>query len=116
MTPEETKTAILEWVESAHDGMWSSIRYQGEGHVFYGIGGLEYITIIETVGGNEGDGEYQHVVLKVVTKDEDLYYFKKEGFYSSWDGSDWDEGELTQVELRQKVINVYEPVVPATTS
>jgi hypothetical protein len=116
MTPEETKTAVLEWLDSCHEGQWSSIRFQGEGHVFYGIDDLEYITVIEAVGGNEGEGSHTHLVLKVLTKDRNLYYFKKEGSYDSWDGSDWDDTELYQVEPRQKVINVYEPVVSAATT
>jgi len=36
-------------------------------------------------------------------------YFRKSGYYDSWEGGDWD-GELEEVRPREKMITVYEAI------
>jgi len=61
--------------------------------------------------GGEGEGENYHVVLLI--KDKKLgceEYWMHTAFYSSWEGTDWSEGDCFQVQEVEKTIFVYEAV------
>jgi hypothetical protein len=73
------------------------------------VPGLGTVKVVDTVGGSEGDGEYMHVVVEVVSADGSVAYFKKTGTYDSWDSNDWD-GDLEQVQPVSKTITVYDPI------
>ena len=69
-----------------------------------GIDGL--VTAVEMKGGGEGQGEYTHVVFKIVN-DGVTRHFKKVGCHVSHDGTYWD-GPFTEVKQQQKVVTVWE--------
>jgi hypothetical protein len=77
-----------------------------------GVGKVESVT----VEGGEGQGDSLHMVLKLTHPDyHDLglpapRYFRADGYYSSYDGRDWDGAELYEVEPREKTITVYEAI------
>jgi hypothetical protein len=50
------------------------------------------VTLVENHGGGEGDGEERWIVIKVGDQ-----FFEYSGYYSSWDGTEWDN-ELREVE------------------
>jgi hypothetical protein len=66
------------------------------------IEGLGRVEFVEQVGGGEGEGEHVHLVLRVGDR-----YFKKEGYYASYDGTTWD-GDFREVKPAEKTIMVYE--------
>jgi hypothetical protein len=63
--------------------------------------------VVERVdtGTDYNDGrEERTMIIKV-----DNRYFKKVGYYDSWESSSWD-GTLTEVRPREKTVTVYETV------
>lgn len=96
-------TALIERaIENATD--WDSIRWKSDGTL---------VTTIEVDGtsldvikvddfGGEGQGEKLWVVVKIDGK-----FYRKSGYYSSYDGSEWD-GPFREVSPVQKTITVYE--------
>lgn len=59
------------------------------------------VTLIEDHGGGEGDGEERFIVIKVGDQ-----LFQYNGYYSSWDGTEWDE-TLRQVEPYEVTVTKY---------
>lgn len=77
---------------------WHSFEYlkDDEGNI-EGFGKAEFV---ESYGG-EGMGDERWIVFKVGDR-----MFRKNGYYSSWDGSSWD-GELEEVEPREVTVTQY---------
>lgn len=65
------------------------------------------IEVVDTAGG-EGQGDHAHIVFKVVTVDGDEQYFKIDGYYSSYDGTDWDGSDLFEVRPIERTVVFYE--------
>lgn len=61
---------------------------------------------VETSGG-EGQGDHQHIVFKTTDVLNDVQYWKKEGYYNSYDGGEWD-GDFGQVTPIERVVTFYE--------
>lgn len=59
------------------------------------VPGLGVVTVVDHIGGGEGDGYYMAIVLRVEDS-ETTRYFRKEGSYDSWEGGDWD-GDFEEV-------------------
>lgn len=67
------------------------------------------LTMLHSIGGNEGGGEHVEYVFSVYDKqDESLKYYKVEGSYASYDGTDMNYGGIKEVFPVEKVITVYE--------
>lgn len=64
------------------------------------------ITLIEEVGG-EGAGDYRHLVFRVDVDDK-TQWFKKTGYYRSYEGTDWTDGDLIEVTPQERTVIVYE--------
>ena len=64
------------------------------------------IELVHAEGGHSGDGEYAERVFEHDNNGEKIYV-KITGFYSSYDGTDWDS-DLKQVSPLKKTITVYE--------
>lgn len=64
------------------------------------------ITLIEEVGG-EGAGDYIHLVFRV-DRDGSTQWFKKTGYYRSYEGTDWTDGDLIEVTPQERTVIVYE--------
>lgn len=62
--------------------------------------------LVHSQGGYEGDGEYAERVFEHDNGGEKIY-IKITGFYSSYNGTDWDS-DFEQVQPKQKTITVYE--------
>lgn len=60
------------------------------------------VIYIDGEGGGEGSGESVWMVLKIGSQ-----YFKKDGYYASYDGTHWD-GDVTEVRRRQVTVNIWE--------
>jgi hypothetical protein len=64
------------------------------------------VTLIEDVGG-EGQGDHRHLVFKIERASCLPRFFRKDGYYSSYNGNDWD-GDFKEVSPITKTVTVYE--------
>ena len=87
-------------------GYWKSKRNPSSATVD-GLGEVEFV---ESTGG-EDEGSYASIILKVTSGcagcGQSTRYFKKEGYYASYEGYEWD-GEFKEVFPTQKTITVFE--------
>lgn len=67
-----------------------------------------YITCVDEHGG-EGQGSSYGYVFKIDHPEHGVGYIAYEGYYDSWNGTDWDEDPF-MVEPKEQTITVYEPV------
>lgn len=67
---------------------------------------LGKVTFVESFGG-EGQGDRMHLVFRLDTVDGSSRLFKKDGYYSSYGGSEYD-AELQEVKATEKTVTVYE--------
>lgn len=72
------------------------------------VPGLGLVEVVENFGG-EGQGEHMHLVFKVEHSGEwpSVKYYKVDGYYSSYGGSEWD-GNLYEVKPVQRMVTFYE--------
>lgn len=73
-----------------------------------GVAGLSlYAQVVHSQGGGEGEGEYVERVFAVKDeKDEVLHYLKITGYYSSYNGTDWDD-KWEEVEPYEVTVTKY---------
>jgi hypothetical protein len=106
---EDIKARIQNYVDTKYDGEWSEFNYSINKDGIDDVEGLMDLVVVEAVGG-EGEGDHCHVVLKATTHLGHEIYFKKDGYYSSWDGKNWEDGEFYHAIPRLKTITVYDKV------
>lgn len=82
----------------------SSKEVPNEPAIVPGYGRLVYV---EGYEGGEGGGEDAYQVVKLVADDGSERYFRKEGYYASHYGCDWD-GDLYEVVPYEKVVTFYD--------
>lgn len=93
---KETKT---EWSDD-----WKAREVPNEPAIVPGFGRLIYV---EGYEGGEGGGEDAYQVVKLVAEDGSERFFRKEGYYASHYGCDWD-GDLYEVVPYDKVVTFYD--------
>lgn len=71
---------------------------------FLGFIGLGEIEEVEQYGGEDMGSEYYVVQY---FKDHDVY-IRTDGYYSSYNGTDWEDGYGCEVRPKEKTITVYE--------
>jgi hypothetical protein len=76
-----TTEMVLNTINNDENTGWWELHEEGD----HKIEGLGTVRTIASIGGGEGCGEYMALVIRVRTRT-----FRKEGFYASWDGSNWD--------------------------
>jgi len=91
--------------QTYHDGQgqtnWSEIFYASQStDIQTPIGSIR---LVESVGG-EGEGDHAHLVVKVENGGQ---FFRKDGWYQSYDGLYLD-GEFREVQEITKSVKVYE--------
>jgi hypothetical protein len=116
-TPEQIEAAI-------NEGWLSKSRYSDTDYEESGWDGLSYghdapdnkvtltlqdgsgdtfeLEVVEAEPGGEGHGEEVWIVVKVGDQ-----LFKKDGYYASHYGTDWD-GSFREVKAQQKYVTVYQ--------
>lgn len=62
-----------------------------------------HLTLVEQVGG-EGEGDEYFVVFTI---QETGQFFRFDGYYSSYDGTNWEDTALREVQKTAKTITVY---------
>lgn len=81
---------------------WNEVHYSSIGTEISTPLGI--VKIVETEGGSEGDGEHAHLVVQVERSGQ---FFRKDGWYQSYDGLYLD-GEFREVQEVTKSVKVYE--------
>lgn len=66
------------------------------------LDGFGAVTLVDSKPGFEGGGEDIWIVFLVGDQ-----LFKLTGWYGSWDGSNWEEGDVFEVVAEEKVVVVY---------
>lgn len=84
---------------------WEHLADGGEGHMDAALLKGEAV-LVEVMASKEGDYDEGASTVWVIVKVGDQY-FKKEGWYASYDGSTWD-GSLSEVRPQTKTIMVWE--------
>lgn len=84
------------------DWDWGEAEYAYKDGINIEIDGVWVpVTVVEADTGGEGHGEHVFVVIKVGNQ-----YFKKDGYYASHYGTDWD-GSFAEVEPYEKTVTDY---------
>ena len=88
---------------------WNDIHYEFSQP--FTVPGLGVVTNVYSEGGGEGSGEHVEVVLRVEPPMTDyneslVRYFRKTGYYSSYEGTVWD-GAFEEVEPRKVTVTQY---------
>lgn len=95
-----SKEEISQYFESAWVNFLGEIEWRPEG-VQLPSGGAFFVRSF----GGEGRGEEYWVIFKI---GEEL--FKVDGYYSSWDGINWDEAELYKVVPVEVIVTQYQKI------
>lgn len=74
------------------------------------VNGLE-ISVVATGGGMD-KGSNAYLVLRVLDSAGTESFYRKDGFYASYDGFTWD-GDFYEVQPKEKTVTVYEDSVGA---
>lgn len=85
------------------DSLWSEVKWLGEGHSKT-EGGLT--AKVESEYGGEGDGDQYWVVVSL-TDGLTTRYFKRHGWYASYDGG-YLEGPTVEVFPKPRMVTFYE--------
>lgn len=64
------------------------------------------VEVVESFGG-EGQGDHVHTVVKITDPTGGVEYWKKDGYYASHYGTDWD-GDFRQVNAVERTVVFYE--------
>lgn len=64
---------------------------------------------IETKGG-EGKGEHHHIVFQVSSKKYDTFFVKADGYYSSYEGTEYGDAHVYEVESYIKEVKDWRKV------
>lgn len=111
LSPEEYEDYDEHWSELAYS-LQSTSRYDLELMKMVprdaGHNTVDGITIgcVADVGGGEGGGETRFVVFSFAD-DTGTKYFRKDGYYASYDGTTWD-GDFREVTAQDRVVTFYE--------
>lgn len=99
---------VATYYKRARLGDWDGLQswLNNEPHDIPKVG---IVQIVESFGG-EGMGDQLWYVFSVVDPPKPTRYFKVSGYYQSYDGGTYEDGEdaLSEVAPVQKVVTVYE--------
>lgn len=97
-----TAWQVEEALDNHEELSWSEIAWEDCDQETLNIDGEEVkLSLVESDPGGEGHGEYVFLVIKVGDQ-----LFRKEGFYASHHGTDWD-GDFSEVEPKEVTVTKY---------
>ncbi|MEV6638072.1 hypothetical protein AB0M54_45855 [Actinoplanes sp. NPDC051470] len=119
----------LENHEFVSEGVWDFGRHKGEAYRYVHSGfthwdeyvpgkvgqesepvkvdGVGDVRVLHTYTGGEDGGADAELIFKVTPDLGGVRYFRKSGWYSSYNGTDWD-GQFTEVQPKVKTVTVFE--------
>ncbi|WP_040828953.1 hypothetical protein [Nocardia jiangxiensis] len=104
MNIDDIEKAIKSLADEYGEAGWGSWYTVGEER----SAPFRYVKLVESVGGMD-EGSHRHLVFEVEFSDYRVRYYKKSGYYSSYDGTSWD-GDLHEVKPVKQNITRYEEV------
>lgn len=103
LTTADVLAAIESWFD-AEDQSWWELRDCFDRHEAITLPDLpDPLYVVDSYGGS-GMGEQMWVILEYAGR-----FFRKSGFFASWDGSNWD-GPFQEVRSERKMVTVYQEV------
>ena len=101
-TGSDEPCVYCEWDDGEHG--WHAISYAEPGAISeIPLRGEKVKAIyIDGESGGEGSGESVWTIIRV-----GVQFFKKTGYYASYDGTHWD-GDVTEVKRKQRTVTFYE--------
>jgi hypothetical protein len=90
-----------EEVESTYEG--SEFWHEADGSTQITLDDTHKATYVDGETGGEGSGEYIWQVWSVTDAEGNEQFFRKTGYYMSYEGSTWD-GDLTEVVPFEKTV------------
>ena len=121
LTAKQIESIIEDWFSEARDFNaehvydsevpyrditdWSDFKYEVSENEPLTIPGLDNpVFKVDSHGGGEGSGETMYVVIGIGDR-----FFRKDGFYASFDGANWD-GTFREVVRETHVVKIFRPV------
>ncbi|MFF0498479.1 hypothetical protein ACFYU5_18885 [Nocardia aobensis] len=108
----DVKEALESYEDEHGEGGWYFWKYEApdSGVMIPGIGNVR---VVDSVGGGEGSGEEMYLIFSVQPEGEkyawNVKYYRKDGYYASFDGSNWDGG-FFEVKKVQRTVTLFEEV------
>ncbi|UDL16815.1 hypothetical protein SEA_ATUIN_149 [Arthrobacter phage Atuin] len=109
-TAAQVQSELQDWNDAEHgysqvgDALYDGLYSWREGEVKSFEIASGTVTLVKNHGGGEGDGEERWIVIKVGDQ-----LFEYRGYYSSWDGTEWDD-KLREVEPYEVTVIKYREV------
>lgn len=110
LTAKDIESAIEAMFDSdtdtdPHIGSWYDLKWELRHFQPWKVEGLEHpVLVVEDFGGGEGSGEEMWIIVSY-----DGRYFRKDGYYASFDGDNWD-GPFVEVRRSQEIVTVFREV------
>lgn len=111
LSVKDVETAIESFEHEGESG-WYFWKYEADQVVGHEVPGVGRVRVIEAVGGGEGSGEEMYLIFSVVPEGGYAWktrFFRKDGYYASFDGSNWD-GAFYEVEPTKHTVTIYQEV------
>ncbi|MFE2997978.1 hypothetical protein ACFXG4_23530 [Nocardia sp. NPDC059246] len=111
LTAKEIEAKIEAFEQDGHEFSWYDWKWE-TGFDAVDVPDLGKVWVVDTFGGGEGSGEEMYIIFRVLETGERPYrarYFQKDGYYASFDGSNWD-GAFFEVRPTQINATIYEKV------
>lgn len=101
---------ITKWVENKDQDGYHEGWYEFESVKPVNIPGMGTVNYVES--GRDGDDFDSYVMVLKVTPESDSspYLLRVSGYYSSWDGVDWGDATIEEVEVYEEVVKRYRSV------
>ncbi len=95
---------ILEMMLSLSGQDFTEVAERAEDFEYEGV----KVTLVDSYGG-EGDGDTYYRVYKLINEEDskDTIFVKFDGYYSSYNGTDWDNEECFKVEPEEVTVIEY---------
>lgn len=103
---EEAECVGCDYEDNYGENGWYEFGHKdpGDTHGLVLKGETVSAVYMDGESGGEGSGESVWLVFKV-----GVQYFKKTGYYASYDGTSWD-GDVTEVRRRQVTVSMWEEI------
>lgn len=94
------------WEDGEVDSWYDIEEIFGGKDVSFTIDGIK-VEAVEFDTGGEGHGEDIYMVFKTTDADGVVQLWRKDGYYASYDGDNWD-GDFRKVDAVERVVVFYE--------
>lgn len=105
-TPSEVEKRLVKYAIDQGNAEYYAWSFWRDEASVERVSGLGIARPVDSVGSGEGESEHIHVVVEVADG-ETTRFFKKNGYYSSYDGTYWD-GTFYEVRPYTRTVTVYE--------